>query len=45
MGATTKVVAASAGTELSKPYEVTPEERAALAAHLARMDQNPWRHG
>jgi hypothetical protein len=37
----TKVVAASEGTDLAKPYEPTPEERATLVAHLARMDQKP----
>ena len=37
----TKVVAASEGTDLAKPYEPTPAERAALVAHLARMEQKP----
>jgi hypothetical protein len=37
----TKGAAPQASTEIAQSYEPTPEERAALVAHLARMEQKP----
>jgi hypothetical protein len=40
-GVMTKGAAPQASTEIAQSYEPTPEERAALVAHLARMEQKP----
>jgi hypothetical protein len=37
----TKVTTPSAGTDVAKPYEPTPEERAALAAYFDERKQRP----
>jgi len=37
----TKETAPKAGTELAKPYEPKPEERAALAAYFDQKKQRP----
>lgn len=36
-----KIPAPKPNTDLAKPYQPTPEERAAVAAHLARKKQKP----